>query len=159
MIDALADIPFEAVNRAAQQAVLACKFMPTISELRDMAGYGAPKAEQAVQAASHAAFETAAQWVKRWAWKLRSPESGSLAESHERVPPLEERSLSAIRRLGGMTRFYLGLRDPEQAPWVRRDFVQEYELQPAIEALPATAVPRQIAATVHQLAEKLGEPQ
>lgn len=131
MLEALADVRLDALNLAAQRVILSSKFMPSVAELREMAGAAGTKTAE--QSEAHLAWERSCAWLKRWAGKLRSPESGHIAESHERVPPLDDRSLGAIRRLGGMTRMYLALGDTEQLPWVRRDFLQEYELSGQIE--------------------------
>lgn len=156
IIEGLMDVPLDALRRAVGQAIRSCKFMPSVAELREMAD--APGTKAAEQGQSHLAWETSCAWLQKWAWKLRSPESGRIAESHERVPPLEQRSLSAIRRLGGMTRMYLALGDPDQLQWVRKDFLQEYELAGQVEAAAqlSAADVKSLPASVRQLVAAIG---
>lgn len=133
MADGLADLPADALTRAATRARNACRWFPTVAELRDMAGCGTPGADDALAAEAMAAWETTRIWcvlnrvhnVHTGAYSM--PEPGAAKPG-----PLRPRSEHALRLCGGIHRVVCS-RDTDDEKWCRRDFIEAYRLAPAVE--------------------------
>lgn len=103
---ALADLPIEAVERAALRGMRECKFMPTVAELRDLAG--------GVRAADRPTL----------AW-----EAVRLGLSHgpyRHVDFDDPLTNATVRSLGGWPSFVERFSDSEAEKWTRKDFLDTY---------------------------------
>lgn len=102
----LADIPDEALERAGVQSLRTSKFMPSIAELRELAGVTAI-ADRAVLA---------------WDAVLKSLSHGP----YQHVDFDDGVINATIRHLGGWPEFYGRLSGSEQEKWTRKEFIDAY---------------------------------
>lgn len=131
------DLTPEQITAAGRRGVLECKFFPSVAELREFAGAGPVAAKETESAEAVQAWEVCVGWVRRNAWRTRSPESGHIAESVPGVEPLPDRILAAVRYAGGLTQVYLSLATGEGLQWLRKAFVDRFVMEPAIQRLPS----------------------
>lgn len=102
----LEDLSIEAIEHAATRAIRECKFMPTVSELRDLAGHMRPE-DRAVLA---------------WDAAVRAVSTHGYTKSVN----FDDRVINAtIRSLGGWDEFNLRA-ESNDAKWLRKDFERIY---------------------------------
>jgi len=139
MTDALSDVPLADLRRACGAALRGCRFMPTVAEILELAGMRQVTGKEQEEAEAHAAWDFTCAWLSRWAWKLRHPATGFLGDSGAGVPELDERMAGALRRAGGINRLYLAMGgDTDDLQWVRKSFLEEYRMAPAIQTARST---------------------
>lgn len=102
----LADVPIEAIERAVSRAFKTCKFMPSIAELRELAGEMRPE---------HRA-------VRAWQAVMDANRRHGYYESVD----FDDKVINAtIRTLGGWMRFAERY-EAEEEKWFRKEFEQTY---------------------------------
>lgn len=143
MAGGLAELPADALKAAASKALNSCRFMPTVAELREFAGCPAPSAAETVRAEELAAWDAVQAWVTLYRARLRNPTTGHLGwtnatsygpwcKAPRPIEPLQPRTESALRRVGGPDAIQSAWGTPEEV-WLQKRFCEEYRLADAIQ--------------------------
>lgn len=145
MAGGLADIPADALTRAAAKARNSCRFMPTVAELRELSGMASATAEGIMRAEELAAWAAAESWVRRYGPRLRNHTTGVIEWADwrdydalpwkrrpEPIKPLPIRIESALRSVGGPDAISRNWAEQDQH-WLRDRFCEAYRLAPAVE--------------------------
>ena len=159
MAAGLADLPADALERAAARARDTSTFMPTVAELRTLAGCDDATAAQQGRAEELAAWESARQWLRRNAWFMHNPATGGHdwpdARQADRVRgSLTPRTEAAVRQIGGADAILADIGGPSEH-WVRDRFCEAYRLQPEIETAALAMGGAQVQALTARLAKAL----
>ena len=102
----LSDLTLDQLNLACHRSLRACEFMPTVKELRELAG------QQSDEDRAVIAFREVEQAVLRVGWY--------------KSPDFEDKAINAtIRNLGGWQRI-CDLSEEEFDKWFRKDFERVY---------------------------------
>lgn len=102
----LGDLPVESVEAAAQRAIRTCKFMPTVAELRELAG------EPSVKDRALLAYDAAVAAASKY--------------GAYRSPDFDDPTINAtIRHIGGWVDF---CDSPADCPFWRKRFLDAYEV-------------------------------
>ena len=146
MAEGLSDLPAEALRLAVRKARNACKFMPTVAELREWAGAASGKAEDAARAEELAAWSEAIAWLTRYRSRLVNPRTGMMGWSDpahvnaywrkrpERpIPDLPARVIEAVNAAGGPNTVYLSSLSAEDGPWAQKRFCEAYRLADSLQ--------------------------
>jgi hypothetical protein len=164
MADGLADLPADALRRAAAKARDTLRFFPTVADLRALAGQGGVGVDDAATAEAMAAWEHARAWCVRHRDRLRNIRTGQYGNEDQGgiilpapppISPLAPRVFHALLACGGVNRVMSFRDDPEGTKWCRRDFIEAYKLAPAVEEASLQLASGEALQIVAGLAQKL----
>lgn len=133
MAEGLADLSPDAILGAAMKALRVCRFMPTVAEIRELAGCPAITPTKAAQAEAEAAWLRVRGWCVRN--RVSNPHSGIFGmpePGSELGGQLSHRELQSLALAGGINRVVCS-RDTGDEQWCRKAFIEAYVLSPAVD--------------------------
>lgn len=125
MAAALSDLTVEEINRAGTRAVLQCRFMPTVAELRELAGRSLARAADQPKIASAATLAALREWAEGNEGSIHRDANGqanawrSLDGEPVDVPASVRESVDGI---GGIERLFYALHRPKEWQFFAREF-------------------------------------
>lgn len=141
-VTALSDLTVEQLDIAGSRAVRELKFMPTVAELRALAGLRAPTTQEHEDGESLAAWNMARDWVRKYSWRLHRTAEGirgigwrdnAAGRTAEKLVDLPERIRRAVDTAGGPDAIYRHL-DLDGLVWIEKRFREAYGLLPEMDS-------------------------
>jgi len=145
MHSAITDISPDDLQKAANVAIMRCKYMPTVAELREYVGCAPYRAQDEQEASALAALVALKAWLDLYARYFEN--HGFVLVSYARewesaMKPLDPRTARAIEAAGGERRCMeawhnarnVATGSSEKWEWFARDFRKAYLLDRIIQA-------------------------